>query len=448
MFQKFFILISVLISFSVVAERISGEGRFYAVEDDSVKFIKKQLLSSAYRDIISQEMQAMGLDHEFFWKNYDQKFDDYFAPIQESLKKKYANEEGEVLENRREDYQKALRVKRLTLKANFGRLSRVISSYSVKKMSRSTQMANSRYIVVSAKVDRKELTKIFDRFTKVNNVRHFKTLYVGVNFVLNSLSWSDLGVDVETDFTKVVVEHWIRKLEEVLDASVEQIVFADKAKVETIQAELNRPGEGGSSVFSSFQTVDNELWLMGEVMVALGENNTLLEKRGYSFSGGVLLYDLNKKERLGHFDFVPEKTSFSTRDKHQLSSHLASLVYRLPLVFFQDVKKTLSRLRADKQVGLIEVAGVKNLSEAYHFAGLLEKKGVIYGITPQIKKVDIKKTQLLISYNGKKEALSDFLRSLNGQKVGGRYEVKLPDEKNPFSFTMISIDGEASRKSL
>ena len=41
---------------------VFGEGRFYAYDDDSLSFVKNQLLSNAFRNVITKEMKSIGLD--------------------------------------------------------------------------------------------------------------------------------------------------------------------------------------------------------------------------------------------------------------------------------------------------------------------------------------------------------------------------------------------------
>ena len=200
-FVRCFILLNCLVTMSFAAlsaeKFVSGEGRFFAQDEDSLSFVKKQLLYSAFRDVLSKEMSAIGLDSGTFWTAYDQKFDNYFEPIKQKLKNTYKIVDGEeVSEKQKEAYQKKLRRKKLTLMAKYGRLGRAITSYSIKKMTRSTQMANSRYLNLQAKVNRKLLSSLFRKFTLSSERRRYKKLYLTVNFSLEDMSWVDLGVGV------------------------------------------------------------------------------------------------------------------------------------------------------------------------------------------------------------------------------------------------------------
>ena len=75
---------------------IRGDGRFYAMEDDSLAFVKKQLLFNAFKDIISKELKNEGLSPNVFWEKFEEKFDESFEPVQESLTLKYGIEEEDV----------------------------------------------------------------------------------------------------------------------------------------------------------------------------------------------------------------------------------------------------------------------------------------------------------------------------------------------------------------
>ena len=140
-------------SLALANDYIEGEGRFYAGDDDSLAFVKSQLISNAFQDVISKELASMGLDANLFWNKWNARFDSYFTPVQEQLREKYKlDEQGNGAQ--KNDYQKALRVKKLELQARYGDLARVVSSYSIKRMTRSTQVPNSRYMSLQAKVDR------------------------------------------------------------------------------------------------------------------------------------------------------------------------------------------------------------------------------------------------------------------------------------------------------
>jgi hypothetical protein len=74
----FTVLLTLFLSLSLSAATfVDGEGHFFAKDSDSLSFVKKQLLSSAFRNVMTKELDAMGLDSKLFWQQYDKKFEKY-----------------------------------------------------------------------------------------------------------------------------------------------------------------------------------------------------------------------------------------------------------------------------------------------------------------------------------------------------------------------------------
>ena len=122
---------------SAYAEKkfIKGEARFYSQDEDPLNFVKSQLLEKSFRDVITKEMNRLGFDSKSFWRSFDEKFEEEFKIVQESLEEKFQDPETEKIDAEdREKYQKALRVRRLKELKKFGKLSHVIKSYVIKRM--------------------------------------------------------------------------------------------------------------------------------------------------------------------------------------------------------------------------------------------------------------------------------------------------------------------------
>ena len=407
-FVRYFILLNCLITLSASTlaadDFINGEGRFFAQDEDSLTFVKKQLLYSAFRDVLSKEMSAIGLDSGTFWTAYDNKFDGYFEPIKEKLKVTYKIIEGEeVSDVQKVAYQKKLRRKKLTLMAKYGRLGRAITSYSIKKMTRSTQMANSRYLNLQAKVNRKLLNNLYRKFTLSSERRRYKTLYLTVNFSLENMSWIDLGVGVESDFTSVVKEHWKRWVEDNIKDDIEEVIITDSSSESklkefikipqyTTQAIHNFTGVDHPSmkkVETGYVRVEDDgfkdaLWLDVKVEIKKNNEDKLLKQRAFSFSGEFLMVDLKSNSLAMHFDFVKEDATFSFKKAHALSSNAASLVYRLPMSEFNKIKPKLSGLHQKRKSVRLEIYNLASLSQLYQLMELLQTKGLMFSVGADI----------------------------------------------------------------
>jgi len=124
------VLISSTTSHSKIIKAVTGLGTFVTKEEDSIRFVKKQLLYNAIKDIYSKTFEQVGLNKGLFWARYNEKFDYYFERIKKKLLKKYKVKNiSELTDKSRVDYLTALRLKKHTAMARFGNLNSALVSY-------------------------------------------------------------------------------------------------------------------------------------------------------------------------------------------------------------------------------------------------------------------------------------------------------------------------------
>ena len=429
---------------------VDGEGHFFAKDADSLSFVKKQLLSSAFRNVMTKELEGMGLDAKLFWQQYDKKFDEYFESIKQSLVDKYKPEDPNTSQVQKGRYQDALRTRRLNAKATYGRLQSAIISYSIKKMSRSTQMANSRYLSLSARVDKKMLRNFYFKFTREDESRHFKTLYISADFNLKSMTWLDAGVEVESDFTAVVKEHWKNWLKQNLSNYVDNIEIADVVSEEKLKAYLTLPEDAGKSIAQSegageeektqeggiVDPFEDSLWLKLSTTIQSVGSNDLLGERKFKVSGDFVLLDLKTNKLVRHFDFVTETKSYKTGDNHQLSYGLASLVYRMPMTDFQEFGNTLVNLPPKMKRVILTVNNVNNVQDLITLKEFLSNKGLAQRFAPSLQTYTGRDGRISLGYQGDNESVVQVLMKLNNQDIGNKKVLVIESPDNPFVLTI------------
>jgi hypothetical protein len=450
------LLFTCIFSFSASADYILGEGRFYVQEDDNLGFVKKQLLFSAYQDILTKEMKNMGLDDELFWQKFDEKFDHYFQPIKTNLREKYKllQTDGTVItielaknkkeKDRVEKFQKSLRSKRLRLRSKFGKLSQPVSSYSIKKMSRSTRYSNSRYLSLNAKVDRKILHNIYLQMISERSGLHFKKLYLSVNFSLQNGTWEDLGVQIESDFTSVVKEYWKRWFQDNYGSLIEEVVLTDSGDDENISNHLKmiRVSNENFSISdatgeSKISEYSNCLWLQLKMDIKKGQENALLQYRDFAFDGEYLMIDLNSSNILHSFDFIKQKQRYTIQDLQELSSKIASYVYRIPLTNMKDFSHKLPRIPLNKKQVVLQVSNISNINELFQFNKILTRKGLTLSMIPVIESYTGSTGNILLTYIGRGEDLKSRLLLMNKTRINDNKIVDITSEDGPFNFKLV-----------
>ncbi|GEM_PF-1193701 len=437
---------------------VEGDGRFYSRDDDTLSFIKKQLLSSAFRDVFTKELKEMGLDSDKFWRRYEEKFQEYFTPIKESLEKKY--EIG--VEGGKPDkvkYQKSLRQKRLVLKGRYGRLSRAIPQYSIKKMSRSPQVPNSRYLRLRAKVNRKELHRIYLQFTSDNPERHFSTLYLSTKFQLVNTSWVETGVEVESDFTQVLSNHWREKLEAELSGKVDRIIFADAgttSQIETFtrmnteareamigdaknQADLEKSAQSGEKVEVP-EILGNDfgssLWMTLNFKIKKVKENTEAQKREFELMGDLLLLDLATQGILVHEDFSERMGNYSFSNAKEINSGLANAIFQMPLSRFQKLSEAVLQAKGNMKRVVIDVVEYGNLGELMSLMKLLGNKGITKQFSPVIKSFTPSNAKILLEYAGDDVDMTAIIRGLENKVLGVDRRIVFPTPNTVFQVAL------------
>lgn len=450
MMRKVLILLCfALTSFSLFAEAksIDGEGRFYAKNEDSLSFIKSQLLYSAFSDVITKELKYLGLDASQFWKSYDEKFESYFEPIKEQMQKKYGMDQNPP-NKKRMDYNKAHRVKRLKLKSRYGRLDRAVSSYSIKKMTRSPQIPNSRYINLNAKVDRGLLKKIYFKMISDSDAREIKTIYVSADFDINDLTWSDLGVELESEFTSVIKDHWKKWLSENLKTKFSTVVLTDVAKEKELNGFLKAPREATTDLMA--EAIENPeepqpineykdgLWLKVKISLDKVKEDFLMKERAYRLTGDFILLNMNNGDIVHSFDIPTSKNKYSFEKGQPLSTNIATWVYRTASSEFSRFDERIAAIPSqNKSVDLI-ISGVDTFLDFEKVGEILAIKGASQRFSTKLINYEGKKGKLRLHYSGEKEDLVKTLELLPETKIDeGTILAKAADD-SPFTFQLLT----------
>jgi hypothetical protein len=445
------LLLVLLICVVSHAKYLDGEANFLSRDGDSLSFIKKQLLSNAFKKVIDIELKQMGLDAATFWENYNAKFEEYFSKIKEGIDEKYQDKEtGEVPENKQEQYQKVLRVKRLTAKSKFSRLSKAIASYSIKKLSKSVTLNNSHYVNVSAQVDRKSLTDIYYKYIGVSSLRTFRKFFVDVDYNLVGTNWLELGVESQNDFVNVVNGHWSAKLNDSLkEVFTDGLVIVNDTDRERIKERLKKSDVALSATDASLISeeeaeISNSLYLHVSVTIKKEELDEGDRKIALSFNGGMIVTDLKDNSIVSHMDFSKEKTVFDILETHVLSSNVASTVYRLPIAKMMGMRKIVEENIKLKKSFEILVQGTKNITEVYAFIKMMKEVGLLYYFNAEIASIVDDKVKLVVKYSGEKEKALAVLTKMAKKKVSDNRQVSQNGEL-PYVFDISDIVTEEEK---
>ncbi|OFZ26952.1 MAG: hypothetical protein A2381_20215 [Bdellovibrionales bacterium RIFOXYB1_FULL_37_110] len=441
-------------------DKLEAEGRFSSKDEDSLDLVKKELLFDAYRNLITQKMNCMGLDSKMFWEKFDLDFEKSFEATAEALKKTTDSGQGDS----KDEFEKKLRMKRLVSKREFGSLDRLIVSYSILKMSRSTQYPNSRFINITGKVDPGALGDLYYKYTDSNQKRTIEQMLVSTQVKLTDLTWSELGVKTETDFSDSLKDSWMKWLFANWGRFFKGVYVVSDLSISDLEKIKSTTGNDSSSVSLSVsksmsknaqeQTVtsgkesikvsSNSVWINFSIGIKKLQDNKMLNKKEFEYSGYYIIKDLMSGEIVGHYDFPTEKKSYFMDEINDFASSIASYTYNLPLSNLTSQSKKISSLVNDENKLVLELQNISSVKDILSFNEELVNKGVRFQLRPTLESYAGDKGQILLSYQGATEDVKKFLSGLKNSKIGTSKLITFVDDDNPYVLKLITISQEDS----
>lgn len=438
----FFCAFSILLNPADAAiEKGLIKSTFVSQPTDAYSFVKQQLRYQGFREAITKELKAMNLDADLFWSRYEEKFQETFLPTEEKLKKRYGIDgEEKVNAYKKVKYDKELRQAKLSRISRFGNLAKVISRFSVKKISRSTKNPNRRYMRMKVKVNRRVLQQVYMQFVSSENTVRYDRLIIHPRLSLENGAWTDLGVSSKNVLEGALYDHWqswfvtnfsdIANLIELEKMNGPSIVIEAKKPVGQAQETPAATAEGetasveeGSTTEESVATETEEtsnsqgetslrqLHVFIEVNVKKTFEDELENYRGFSFKIFTNVIDGQTAQLVASKDLSAEPQSFSTINIKELSSNVASAIYNLPLKDLERLKSDVVKYKAIN--GNIRVAVNHYPSDLISLKKRIEEVGLAIGVEAKIIQYLQGQSRLAISYVAQDEKFTSFIARLN-----------------------------------
>lgn len=399
---------------------VVGEGRFKVAKGESLAFIKEQLKHEAFLNIISKELAFLQLNKDLFWQKYQDGLDTSLSATQESLKKRYKiDTEAETIKLR-ERYVEALRESRLKKRLSYANLHRVIRSYAVKRMSRSSQNPKLRFIKLEAKVDRDLLSKIYYNFVQGKRSSDYGSLFLNVEYELVNCSYNDLGVKNESDFTSVVNQHWLEWLTQNRPKNIANIEILDEDRKNKLKEYQSLPLE--KLLDSIPEVFVNSLLLNIKIVIELKATNPDFKEYSFAYHGGLYLQDLQTNKILMQKSIPLELEKYISVKSDQLSSRVANKVYRTPLGKFTQLKRVMANIPPVSLTKVISLFDYPNLQVVNKFINLIKQKGMKYSLSANLVSLGLNRAQVAIYFDGELSDLKSLLSSSKSAKKDLSYE--------------------------
>ena len=422
-----------------ISESRKGVGRFYALDSDSFAFVKSQLMSKAIEDALSKEMEVLGYRQDAFWKNFNSRFAESFKATEESLKSKYKIGNGATA-TQKKTYKQKLRHKRLTSRSKFGNLKAAISSYVVKNLSRSSSNPKSKYLVLTAKIDKNVLTQIVQKYSEGGSSSSIDKIYISLKLNLQNGDWQKLGVNYSSEIAKAVQDHWRTWFQEKYQLGEKEVIFTDSSLEESLTDKLDsRSSLLGSLNILKSDEATNSIWIRINNVFQLINDNPLLRERKIEMRSDLIALDIDANNPLHFADFPLVKMLYSYSNIKRLSSDIASKVYELPLNDFTKIRsKMRSMLVGGKRQSII-VLNSDGIADVLDLMDEMKKKFVRFQPLIELTSFSNDQAEVNIKFQGSLEELKSTVLNLSELSINSTKKVQFLNQDNPFSMTLKKI---------
>lgn len=416
---------------SLALKLSQGEGQFLTREKDDQELIKKVLTFHALKDLITKELKKMGADSNLFWKKFDEKFELMYG----TQKKDFLSKKEEAYQDKERDWL----LKSFILKSDFLGLQSAINSFTVTRLTRAPQNPLLRYMSIEGDVGLSALGQLFRKVTQDGPVKEFAKVLLFSKFELVNCHWTDLGVDNESDFTKVVKEHWLNWIKGQFKGEIENFQLADEGTLRDIEEEIKEKSEidaakkwelllqndgGGDYADALLLSIVVRIKKVGE--------NTLNQTRNIEVSSEYIYKAINSNFVLSSGDLNIVKKEYSTKEKESYSSALATSVYQSPLNSWSELKKATQIISPSYRTLKIEIKNSTSLGD------LLKIKEMMENLAPgrQVRSEIISQTEegglMELKINGNKDDITRFLNSLDNNRIAEGKVLLVKNKSTPY----------------
>lgn len=426
---------------SAFGQFIRGQARFHAGPDDSLAVIKKQLIYLATQDIISQELEVMGFDSKLFWRRYQKALKEELELIKTSLEKAYRMKSPDQTPQQRQGYWRVWRKRRLKISEGFGNLLQALDSYKVGRITRSSQDSMIRYIKMEGKVNRSKLEKIYFQFAQDTTVRAIDHVYWTFNLGLTEGDWEQFGIARKEELLAALNELFLKKLQQELGISVQNIILTDPSSLEKIQAHL-RSSESRLAQLRSeeqtLQTLINSVWIHANLRIGLFMEVAALEQQKLASQGDFIVTELryNKPIYLSKIKF--KKHHIPRSKQRSLPNKVGQHVYQRIVAEFVPMKFHLAQLSENLNQVPLHVTGYGNYVELKAVRDSLSYAARKYQLRTYLDYFSLSDAQIILEYTGQKSDLGKILATIHGQSLENGKMISMDTRSDPLGLKLIA----------
>ena len=410
-----------LISFNAFSAKfLKGEGTFIAQDGDGYEFVKEQLIHEAIKSILTKELEALGLNSNLFWEKYNERLNSDNEKLEESLKLKFNITEGSS-NSQVEAFKRSLRTKKYEKRKTYRKLDKMLSKYSIKKLSRSQKNPNYRTIRMEGTVNSALLTKEYYNLIRGKSQSDYGSLFIYPQFNLKGISYSEMGIENENDFEGEISKNWLKWFAANKPQNIANTELIDTEKEQILNDFLKVPSE--NTLLQVPEVFSHSLLIEVEVNIEKVKYVKKMNTYYFEYGGEAFLRDLQSNLVIGTYKFSKEEKTYKLKEDSNLANLIANHVYQMARGSFHGMIKSVKELTPISTIQKIELSNFKSTSRVNDFINLVEERGVRYSAKLRYNFLNKEKVSLLLYFDGTVIDVKTYFEGLRSAKKDLFFEV-------------------------
>lgn len=385
-------------------------------EQEEVKTI---LLQDAILSVLPELSQELGIDIKSFNEMIEEKFKIYFQSFKDrKLTEKFGkNFATELSDEQKNEFTKGLESQRDVELRRFTRYESILDNYSFKSLSKDENQIWTAVVVMS--LNKGKFQKLKDRILS-NDLKLFNKLYIVTEINPIHMTWKDLSLETEEQFSNPIVQSWVKWLNNKSIQNVDQVVECTEKCLSDFYNWVEVSQDEGMKISEDHL---NNLWLKFSFNLRKVTFRPNINEWELEWDGSAVILDANTKLIVGAFTIPLERKVWRGLDQKELNSELASSVYRSGLDPLNKSIKKIQESERFNRVRRLVIKGHQRLGDVIQLTEMLKKMGERIHLELRLDFFGLEEAHLLCFYQGEEKSFTDVLSQLKELKSSHRYKL-------------------------
>ncbi len=236
-----------------------------------------------------------------------------------------------------------------------------------------------------------------------------------MDYNLKNLTFAELGVGNDKDFTDVVNNYWLKWFSQNKPKNIANVEILQTSKLKRLQEYFKLPYEKMMGEIPELFV--NSLYLRIEINLEKIKKDVKFNQYVFAYEGGMFLQDLQNAQILTSYQFDRQIKSYPLVEEKNISSLVANYVYRMPFGHFSKLNGVIKGIPPMTGIQRLALYDYNNIGEVYELMKVMENNGIKYSLKPRLESIGNGRAEVVVFYDGELDQLKSMFKSMQAAKT-------------------------------